>query len=72
MVALSMKRELDAKIKGIADKITGGLNLEKRVWASLHEVEEEVSKMMHEVDETVQEAVSFRLSAIFILYSTFV
>lgn len=58
MVAMGMKQELAAKIKVIADKITGGLNLEKRTWASLHDVEEEVSKMMREVDKTVQEAVS--------------
>ena len=58
MFADRMKQELDAKIKVIADKITGGLNLEKRAWASLHEVEEEVSKMMGEVDRSVQETVS--------------
>ena len=61
MVAKCMKRELDARIKVIADKITGGLNLEKIAWASLHEVEEEVSKMMAEVDKDVQEAVSIRI-----------
>ena len=58
MVADRMKQELDAKIKVIADKITGGLNLEKRAWASLQEIEEEVSKMMGEVDKSVQGAVS--------------
>ena len=39
MVADRMKQELDAKIKVLADKVTGGLNLEKRAWASLQEVE---------------------------------
>ena len=72
MVAMSMKQELDAKLKVIADKITGSLNLEKRTWASLHEVEEEVSKMMHEVDNTVLEAVSFGLDEVFVLYATVV
>mgnify|MGYP001804336142 CR=1 FL=1 len=62
LVAKCMKRELDARIKVIADKITGGLNLEKRAWASLHEVEEEVSKMMAEVDKDVQEAVSITIT----------
>ena len=61
MVAKCMKRELDGRIKVIADKITGGLNLEKRAWASLHEVEEEISKMMAEVDKDVQEAVSIQI-----------
>ena len=58
MVADRMKQELDAKIKVIADKITGGLNLEKRAWASLQEVEDEVSMMMAEIDKNVQDAVS--------------
>ena len=70
MVAMGMKQELAAKIKVIADKITGGLNLEKRTWASLHDVEEEVSKMMREVDKTVLEAVSFGLDEVFVLYAT--
>ena len=38
------------------------MNLEKRAWASLHEVEEEISKMMAEVDKNVQEAVSIRIT----------
>ena len=62
MVAKCMKRELDARIRVIADKITGGLNLEKRAWGSLHEVEEEISRMMAEVDKDVQKAVSIRIT----------
>lgn len=60
MVADRMKQELDAKMKAIADKRTAGLNVEKRAWAGLHEVEEEVSTMMAEVDKDVQKAVSIR------------
>ena len=61
MVADRTKQELDAKMKAIADKRTAGLNVEKRAWAGLHEVEEEVSTMMAEVDKDVQKAVSIRL-----------
>ena len=62
MVADRMKQELDAKMKAIADKRTAGLNVEKRAWAGLHEVEEEVSTMMAEVDKDVQKAVSIRIT----------
>ena len=40
----------------------------KRAWASLQEVEEEVSKMMAEVDKNVQEAVSVRMTTIWCIH----
>ena len=53
-----MRHDLDVKLKDISDKVTKGLNLEKKVWESLHEVESEVSKLMAEVDQVVEQVVS--------------
>ena len=53
-----MRHDLKMKLKDISDKVTEGLNLEKKVWESLHEAESEVSKLMAEVDQLVDEVVS--------------
>jgi hypothetical protein len=63
MMADSMRLQLNDRIKKIADQVTEGLNLEKKSWSSLYDVECEVTKMMSEIDERVEKAVSW-----FILY----
>ena len=57
-IASHMRHDLKIKLKDISDKVTEGLNREKKVWESLHEVESEVSKLMAEVDQLVDEVVS--------------
>ena len=58
MVAGNTRRELNASIKKIADKITEGLNLEKKAWSDLHSFECEVARCLNEIDEVVEKAVS--------------
>ena len=58
MMADNMRLKLNAKIKKIADQVAEGLNLEKKSWSSLYDVECEVTQMMKEIDERVEKAVS--------------
>ena len=57
-IASHMRHDLKIKLKDISDKVTEGLNREKKVWESLHEVESEVAKLMAEGDQLVDEVVS--------------
>ena len=52
-----MKKELSAKLKCIGNKVAAGLNLEKKTWKNLDEVETHVTEMMSDVDVTVEEGV---------------
>ena len=53
-----MKQELSAKLKCIGNKVAAGLNLEKKTWKNLDEVEAHVTEMMSDIDVTVEEGVS--------------
>lgn len=53
-----MRHDLNIKLKEISDKVTEGLNQEKKAWENLHEVESEVSDMMVMIDRVVEETVS--------------
>lgn len=57
-MAARMRHELHIKLKVIADKITDGINLEKKTWEGLHQVESEVPKLMTEIDRVLEEKVS--------------
>lgn len=57
-MAAHMRHELNVKLKDISDKVTEGLNQEKKAWENLHDVESEVSEMMAKIDQVVEETVS--------------
>ena len=57
-VAENMRRELNDSVIKIADKITEGLNLEKKAWSDLHSFECEVARSLNEIDEVAEKAVS--------------
>ena len=58
MVATAMKQELSAKLRLVGEKVAAGLNLEKKTWKNLDEVEANVTEMMSDIDVTVEEGVS--------------
>mgnify|MGYP001802596289 CR=1 FL=1 len=60
-IASKMRQELNAKLKNVADKATKGLNLEKRAWNDLHNIESEVESMSMEIDQCVEKAVSMMI-----------
>lgn len=53
-----MRHELNVMLKEISDKVTEGLNQEKKAWENLHEIESEVTDMMEKIDQVVKETVS--------------
>lgn len=55
MISSIMRRELQVKLKEIGDQIAEGLNLEKRAWSKLHDVEDDVTVMMAEIDKSVED-----------------
>ena len=57
-IANTLQHKLNEKLRTIADSVTEGLNLEKKTWNDLHQVECDVSRMMSEIDQAVKEAVS--------------
>ena len=65
-IATTLQHELHVKLKTLADSFTEGLNLEKKTWNELHDVECEVSNMTSEIDLAVEDAVS-RLTAMVLI-----
>lgn len=53
----NMRLRLKNHIKEIADKVTEGLNLEKKTWNSLDDAETYVENMKTEIDAAVQDTV---------------
>lgn len=57
VMSTNMRLRLKNRIKGIADKVTEGLNLEKETWNCLDDAETYVENMKTEIDAAVQDAV---------------
>ena len=58
LVAENMRRELNASIKKIADKVTEGLNMEKKALSDSQILECEVDRNLNEIDQVVEKTVS--------------